>query len=150
MHRTVLAACLCLILCSPACSDKSPATPMAPQVVDLSGSWSGDIIVSGASARMTWTLTQSNSDVSGPVLIALPDGIVLLNGSLTGTMAGSTLTYTIAVGAGGIPAQPQCVGQLGGTMMATIGLPSTLAGTYAVRSSTCTTGFTGGNLTLTR
>ncbi|HEY7944047.1 MAG TPA: hypothetical protein VIH15_06065 [Casimicrobiaceae bacterium] len=99
---------------------------------------------------MTWTLAQSNSDVSGPVLIALPNGIVLLNGSLTGTVAGSTLSYTIAVGAGGIPAQPQCVGQLGGTMTATIGLPSGLAGTYAVRSSTCATGFAGGNLTLTR
>jgi len=150
MHRGVLAVCLCLILGLPACSDNSPATPTTPQPLDLSGTWRGDITVSGASARMTWTLTQSSGSVSGPVLVALPDGIVLLNGSLTGTIAGSTLTYTIAVAAGGIPAQPQCTGQLGGTMTATIGLPSALAGTYAVRSSTCATGFAGGNLTLTR
>jgi hypothetical protein len=35
-------------------------------------------------------------------------------------------------------------------MTATIGATSTLTGSYAVRSSTCTTGFNGGNLTLTR
>ena len=99
---------------------------------------------------MTWTVSQTNGDVSGPVLVALSNGIVLLNGSLTGTVAGSVLTYTIAVNPGGIPTQPSCVGQLGGTMNATIGVPSTLDGSYAVRSSSCTTPFTGGNLSLSR
>lgn len=149
MHRGLLTLCLCLALSS-ACSDKSPSTPTTPQPTDLSGTWSGGLTVEGAAARMTWTLTQNNAGVTGPVLVGLPSGTVLLNGSLTGTLAGSTLTYTIAVGAGGIPAQPQCVGQLGGTMTVTAGAPSTLAGNYAVRSSTCTTPFNGGNLTLTR
>jgi hypothetical protein len=99
---------------------------------------------------MTWTLTQTNGAVTGPVLVALPTGTVLLNGFLTGTLAGSTLTYTIAVGPGAIPAQPQCVGQLGGTMTATTGASPALTGTYTLRSSTCTTPFTGGDLTLTR
>ena len=136
---------------SSACSDNSPTTPTAtPQQVDLSGTWNGDLTVSGAAARMTWTLSQTNTSVSGAVIVAEPNGIVLLNGSLSGTIAGSTLTYTIAIGAGAIPAQPQCVGQLGGTMTATLGAPSTLAGDYAVRSSSCTTGLTGGSLSLTR
>jgi hypothetical protein len=99
-------------------------------------------------ARMTWTLSQSNGAVTGPVLVAPPSGIVLLNGSLSGTLASAALPYTIAVAPGGIPTQPACVGQLGGTMNATVGVVSTLAGSYAVVSSTCTTPFTGGALTL--
>jgi len=120
-----------------------------PQI-DLTGTWTGHLIVGSASASMTWTLTQSNGAVSGPVLIVLPTGIVLLNGALTGTLAGSVLTYSIAVSAGGIPAQPQCTGTLGGTMTATIAATSTLGGNIAVVNSTCTTGVAGGNLTLTR
>jgi hypothetical protein len=149
MHRSVLALCLCLALSS-ACGDNSPSAPTTTQPTDLSGTWSGDLALAGATARMTWTLTQSNANVTGPVLVVLPTGVVLLNGALTGTLAGSTLTYTIAVGAGGIPTQPLCVGQLGGTMTVTIGLTSTLTGSYALRSSTCTTLFNGGSLTLTK
>ena len=149
MHRTLLALCLCLVVSS-ACGDSAPTTPTAPQPTDVSGTWSGSLTVGAAAAGMVWTLTQSNGAVTGPVLVVLPTGTVLLNGALTGTLAGSTLTYTIAVSAGGIPTQPQCVGQLGGTMTATIGATSTLAGTLAVKSSTCTTGLAGGNLTLTK
>ncbi|HWF84872.1 MAG TPA: hypothetical protein VG222_08505 [Vicinamibacterales bacterium] len=149
MHRSVLALCLCVALSS-ACGDNSPSAPTTTQPTDLSGSWSGDLALAGASARMTWTLTQKNADVTGPVLVVLPTGVVLLNGVLTGTLAGSTLTYTISIGAGGIPTQPLCVGQLGGTMTVTIGLTSTLTGNYALRSSTCTTLFNGGSLTLTK
>jgi hypothetical protein len=121
---------------------------MAP--LNLSGTWSGDLTVEGATARMTWTLSQSNAGVTGPVLVALPSGTVLLNGSLSGTLANSALTYTIAVGPGGIPTQPACVGQLGGTMNVTVGVVSTLAGSYTVRSSTCTTAFAGGTLSLNK
>jgi hypothetical protein len=149
MHRTLLLLCLCLAVSS-ACGDTAPTTPTTPQSTDLSGTWSGGLTVGAETARMTWTLTQSNGGVTGPVLVALSTGVVLLNGALTGTLAGSVLTYTITVSAGGIPTQPQCVGQLGGTMTAAIGATSTLTGSYAVRSSTCTTGFNGGNLTLTR
>jgi hypothetical protein len=151
MLRGILALVLSLcVTLSFACSDKSPATPSTPQQTSLSGTWSGDVSVAGAAARMTWTLTQTSADVTGPVIVGLPSGTILLNGTLTGTVVGSTLTYTIAVGPGGIPTQPQCVGQLGGTMTATFGGTPTLAGNYAVRSSTCTTPFTGGNLTLTK
>ncbi len=149
MHRTI--PCLLLIVAfATACAEQSPSGP-TPQAVNVSGTWSGDVSVQGASARMIWTLSQTNAtDVSGPVLMALPTGTVLLNGFLTGTLAGSVLTYTISVGPGGIPASPSCVGQLGGTMTATLGTTSTLAGDFAIRSSTCTAPFTGGSLTLTK
>jgi hypothetical protein len=99
---------------------------------------------------MTWTLTEMNGSVTGPVILGLPSGTVLLNGTLTGLVSGSTLTYVIAVGPGGIPAQPSCVGQLGGTMTATIGASPTLAGSSAVTSSSCTQPYPGGNLTLSK
>jgi len=105
----------------------------------------------GTSSEMAWTLTQNGTTVTGPVLVRLPNGIVLLNGVLTGTMTGSALQYTISVGPGGIPSQPACVGQLGGTMTATMGVTSTLTGSYTVLSATCTPPFgTSGDLALTR
>src|ERR1700694_1751581 len=89
--------------------------------IDLTGTWRGNFALQGISAEMVWTLTQTGNAVSGPVLVRLPNGIVLLNGFLTGTLTGSTLPYVISVGPGGIPTQPLCVGQLGGTMRATMG-----------------------------
>jgi hypothetical protein len=149
MRRPLLALVLILAL-APACTDRTPATPTAPQPLNLSGVWRGNIAVAGAAAIMTWTLTQSSTAVAGPVLVALPSGTVLVNGALTGTLSGSTLTYTIAVSPGGIPAQPACGGQLAGTMTAAIAATSTLSGTLTVSSSTCPTPFVDGNLTLTK
>ncbi len=141
---------LMLLVCLTACSDSStPATP-TPTALDLTGTWTGPVTVVGTTATMTWTLSQSNGAVSGPVLLSLPSGTVLLNGFVTGTLTGTSLPYTLTVGPGGIPAQPACVGQLGGTMTATIAAASTLSGPISVTSSTCTPPIPGGTLTLTR
>jgi hypothetical protein len=116
--------------------------------VNLSGTWRGNLTVNNVAALMTWTLTHANASVAGPVLIALPTGSVLMNGALTGTVSGTTLAYTIAVPAGGIPPQPTCSGQIAGT--ANIASASTLNGTYTLASSTCATGLTTGAFTLTK
>ncbi|MEP7310840.1 MAG: hypothetical protein ABJA98_35535 [Acidobacteriota bacterium] len=116
----------------------------------LTGTWSGDLPIQGTAARMTWTLTQADSAVSGPVLVLLPTGTVLLNGALAGTLSGSTLTYVIDIGPGAIPSQPSCTGQLGGTATTSLGTTSTMAGSYAINSSTCSTPFSSGAFTLTK
>src|SRR5580765_8928553 len=127
-----------------ACSSDSQP-PMAPsQTTDVSGTWAGNVIDAGTTARMTWTLSETGTAVTGPVLLGLSSGIVLMNGFLTGTVSGTTLTYSISVGPGGIPLQPSCAGQIGGTMAVTIGAVSTLVGTPAVTSSTCTPPLPGG------
>ena len=73
----------------------------------------------------------------------------VLNGALSGTVSGSTLTYTIDARAGGIPSEPGCTGQLGGT--ATIGaIPSALSGSYAISSSPCAPPFSSGSFALTK
>jgi hypothetical protein len=135
-------------LCAVGCSGSS--TTPSPPAIDLDGVWAGNVTVLGMTARMTWTLTQTNTNVTGPALLGLSNGAVLLNGSLTGSLSASTLTFTIAVGPGGIPSQPSCTGQIGGTMTATTGAPSTLAGTPAVISSSCSPPFPAGAVTLTR
>src|SRR5207253_1387653 len=119
--------------------DATPTTPPAtqPAPLNVAGTWSGSLVIEGTTARMTWTLTQSGASVTGPVLVALPSGTVLANAALSGTVTTSTLTYTIAVPPGGIPAQPSCSGQAGGSATATIAVSSTLAGSYALISATC-------------
>src|SRR5262249_18923647 len=129
---------------------ESPTTPAAPTVIQLGGAWIGSVTVLDTTARMTWTLSQTGTSVQGPVILQLSNGTVLLNGFLTGTVNGSALTYVISVGPGGIPTNPNCVGQIGGTMTATISATATMTGTSSVTSSTCTPPFAGGNLTMTR
>ena len=140
------------LLLTSACSSSStsPSGP-SPPPIDVTGTWSGNLNVQGTQALMTWTLTQqTDNSVSGPVLVLLPNGIVLMNGFLTGKLTGSALPYTISVGPGGIPALPACVGQLGGTMTATMATTSTLSGNFAVTSSTCASPLSNGSLTLTK
>ena len=146
------ASVVTLLLCLAGCSEHStPSTPSTPNVTSFAGTWAGDLTVQSNAARMTWTLTQSATAVTGPVIVALPNGIVLLNGTLNGTISGSTLTYTISVQPGGIPSQPACSGQLGGTVsQSSFSSPATLSGSYSVTSSTCTTPFSSGTFTLSK
>jgi hypothetical protein len=134
-----------------ACSVTTTTTPTTPTIpTTLTGTWAGDLVLQGVATRMTWTLTQNGAAVTGPVLVLLPTGTVLLNGQLTGTVSGSTLSYAINIGNGAIPAQPTCAGQLGGSTAISFGTTSTLAGNYVINSSTCTTPFSSGTFTLTK
>jgi hypothetical protein len=134
-----------------ACTSSGTGPPSAPQPLNLTGTWSGNIVLQGTATRMTWMLTQTNASVTGPVLVLLPNGTVLLNGTLSGTLSGSTLTYTIAVSPGGIPAVPACSGQLAGSAVWASGANPTLTGSYAVTTATCSSAqIPSGNFTLTR
>ena len=140
---TVLLAALVAAGC-----DKEEPTDPSPPPLNLSGVWRGGLTVQGQSAIMTWTLTQTNTTVTGPIDVGLANGIVLLNGALAGSVAGSTLTYTITVPTGGVPLQPACSGQIAGT--AAVVSASTMNGDYKVASSTCSTGLTAGTFTMTK
>ena len=149
--RSVVAIVMLTAAAGAACSSiQSSATPPT-QAIDLTGTWRGNFAVQTVTSEMVWTLTQSGTSVSGPVLVRLPNGVVLLNGFLTGALSGSSLAYTISVGQQGIPSQPACAGRLGGTMTARTGTTSTLTGGYTVTSTTCTPPFAAsGDLLLTR
>src|SRR5262245_18489516 len=132
LMRRRLTLAILLGLAMTGCTSSSTLTTPS-QSINLTGTWTGNLTVQGIAGRMTWTLTQADAtNVNGPVTLGLASGTVLMNGFLTGTLSGSTLTYTLFVGPGGIPTQPTCVGQVAGTMAVTIGAVSTLAGTSAV------------------
>jgi hypothetical protein len=137
------------LLAAAACIQTSPNRPTPPPAT-LAGTWVGDFPVQGQTARMTWTLTQTNASVSGPALIGLPNGLVLANGVVTGTFAAPTLTFMITIGLGAVPAQPNCSGQLAGTATASLAAVSTLTGNYSATSSNCTTPFSSGTFILTK
>jgi hypothetical protein len=99
---------------------------------------------------MTWTVTETGTSTFGPVLVLLPNGIVLLNGNLAGSLTGPALSFTITVLSGGIPANPTCTGQLAGTATLSTGSVSTLAGSFTLISSTCPSPQSTANFTLMR
>jgi hypothetical protein len=151
-YRAIALIVFCMAV-AVGCSDSMPSAPTPSFTVD--GTWQTDVNVQGQTARMTWVLTQSGTSASGPVTVALSNGIVLMNGTLAGTVSGATATaatlvYTIAVNAGGIPSQPSCSGQFGGTMSATAGAPAKMTGDFALKSATCASPLANGTLTLTK
>ncbi len=140
----------CVVLaCLAGCSENSSSSPTNPTTptLDLTGTWATNITAAGVTARMGWALTQSGTNVTGPVTVSLPTGTVLLNGVLSGTLAGTSLNYTISVPPGGIPLQPSCAGQLTGTMAAT---STMMTGTMNLASSTCTVPISNQNITMTK
>jgi hypothetical protein len=148
MRRTV---CLLLVvlLGGSACTTTSTTAPES-STVDLTGTWTGTLTVQGIPVLVKWTLSQTGANISGSALALLADGTVLTNGSLTGTMSGSTLTYTITVGPGGIPAQPSCTGQLQGSLAVQLGLTPIMNGSLSLVSATCTPPVSSGSLALSK
>jgi hypothetical protein len=135
MRKTARIALVLLGLTIGCSADKTPTAPEAGGL-NLTGTWNGPIVVDTTEARMSWNLTQLNGVVSGPVTVLLPNGIVLLNGFLNGTLSGKTLTYTISVGNGGVPTRPTCTGQLTGTMTVTVASPRRSTVRWACRRAT--------------
>ena len=149
MQRIWAISLLVVSLAAVGCSDSnSPASP--DSTLNIQGSWAGPVAVNDSTARMTWTLVQNGTSLTGPVTLALTSGVVLMNGMFNGTLTGASLTGTITVTPGGIPVYPTCTGQLNATMNATLGPVSTLAGPVTLVSSTCTVPFTSNVVTLTR
>ncbi len=152
MWKGLAAIVLCCgVAMMTACTDKgqAPTTP-TPQTTNVAGTWAGQVSALGNAARMTWTLSQTGTSASGPVLLSLSSGLVVMNGFLTGSVSGTTLTYVISVAPGGIPLQPSCAGQITGTMAVTSAAVSTMTGTPTISSSTCAPPFPAGPLTLTK
>jgi hypothetical protein len=129
--------CVLCLLAASACNNDTPASPAAPEKIDLTGRWRGDIIFAGQGATMQWTLTQTDASVTGEVLLLEPSGIVLLNGRMNGTLTGTTMPTTITVPAGGVPNRPTCTGTIAVTMYYNPGAIPTINGLMNVTQSTC-------------
>ena len=124
----------------------SPTSPSTP-ALNLTGTFSGSASDSSGPGQLTWRLTQTGTSVAGSVsLVALPSGITG-TGSVAGTLTGTTLTFTMTIPRGGIPARPTCSVSAEGR--ATGVTKDTIPGTYS-GSNSCSGAFTGGEFTLRR
>jgi len=131
------------------CNDTTtPSTPTQPAT--LTGRWTGNLTIQGVTGQMTWTLTQTGTSVTGPATVGLPNGIIFVNGTVNGTLNGSALTYTIAVGPSGVPSQPLCTGQFAGTLNVSASTVPTMSGPIALTSTNCAIQFPATNFTLTK
>ena len=132
------------------CSGSSGTAPSTPQVMSVAGTWTGNVTALGAPALLQWTVTQSGASVSGPALVLLPTGTVLVNGTLTGTVSNLTFTYSIAIAAGGIPSLPLCTGQMDGSVSGTTIASTTLNGTLNLTTSTCPAAIAGAPISMVK
>ena len=148
----VVAAILCALLGAFACNGEQTPTPTEPTQptappVDVTGTWSGSAADSSGSGQMTWRLTQANSAINGTLVILDTDTGVNGQGSVTGTVAGSSISFSIAIAAGGFDAPfATCTSSVSGT--ATVSSP-TITGTYT-GSNSCTGPISAGQLTLSK
>ncbi len=146
------AAILCAILGALACNGELTPTPSAPTQpttppVDVTGTWSGPAADSSGPGQMTWRLTQASSAINGTLAIHDTDTGVNGQGSITGTVAGSSISFSIAIAAGGFEAPfATCMSSVSGT--ATVSSP-TITGTYT-GSNSCTGPISAGQLTLNK
>lgn len=120
----------------------TPVTSVAPT---LGGTYSGDASDSSGPGAMTWNLGQTGTTVTGTVTATTAKSSVGFSGTLLGTFAGTTLTFTIAVSPGGVTLFRSCTMSIEG--MATNVSATVIAGTYS-GSSSCAPAFTNGRFSL--
>lgn len=84
--------------------------------------------------------------MSGTMTATTPLGTVVFNGNVSGTLSGTTLTFTITVPPCGVSAFPSCVINVNGSASVTT---TAISGTYS-GSGTCTAPFNNGTLLLNK
>jgi hypothetical protein len=113
-------------------NSSSPAAPAAPApTIDIGGVWSGTAADEGGPGTLTWQVTQSSNRISGTVSSEDRGTGLKSSGSLSGTLAGSSLTFTIAIPAGGYSGVNSCnaaTANLSGSATASAG---TISGSYS-------------------
>jgi hypothetical protein len=121
-------------------------TPASPSV-NIAGAWGGTAKDSSGPGRMTWQLSQSGSAISGTMTMSDDVTQITGQGTVSGTLAGSTLQFSIAIPAGGFSGGDNaCSLSVSGSASATV---STLSGTFT-GSNTCGVSVTGGELTMSK
>lgn len=133
-------------LSAAACGGSSSAT--APtSTVTLTGTFSGQAGDSSGPGTLTWTLTQSGANVSGLASFTDTATGVSGTGTVSGSVSGATLSFTITIPAGGFPAPANaCTASMQGSAQAT---STSIDGMYTGTNS-CTGPIQSGHFTLTK
>jgi hypothetical protein len=115
--------------------------PSAPEV---GGLYSGQAVDSTGPGKMSWQLTQEGDRVSGTVTATTPRNDVAFKGDVSGTLNGSTFSFTLMIPNGGVSEKPDCRIVLEGTASV---VGSVLKGIYTGQS-TCTKPIKDGRFSL--
>jgi hypothetical protein len=108
------------------------------ETLNLTGAYTGTVTVSGSpGGSMAWNLRQSGTMVTGTDNGFLPP-ITTYNGIVSGTLSGTTLTFSISVPAGAA-STPGCTINMNGTADVT---NSTISGSFS-GTSTCLNSLNG-------
>jgi hypothetical protein len=123
----------------------SPTQPTPPS--SLTGTWAGTATDSSGSGPLTWQLEQNQEVFTGTLTMNDAATGTRGTGTVSGTMSGSTLNFSMRSPAGAMD-RPfgMCRTEASGSGQAT---PATITGTYA-GSNSCTGNFFEGKLTLSR
>jgi len=107
--------------------------------VDVTGPWSGVVGAGsggGRAVRVTWTATQTSTNVSGPVTLLTSPAVtdITFSGTVSGTLNGVRLSLILAAAPVGVPGSPNCTATGTGTANA---LGDTISGTLDVSFTSC-------------
>ncbi|HKF42712.1 MAG TPA: hypothetical protein VKG01_06415 [Thermoanaerobaculia bacterium] len=100
----------------------------SPPAFDLTGTWSGPASDDSGPTTMTWTLTQSGGSITGAFFAVEPaPHNTQYRGTISGSLSGTSLTYTINVPKGSIVGLPNCFVAINGSAVASA---NAIVGTY--------------------
>jgi hypothetical protein len=120
IRRVVLSMLASTIL---ACGGSADAPTQNP-ALNLTGTWSGVVGAGsggGRALRVTWTVSQTGGNLSGPVTLLTSPAVtdVTFSGALTGTLTGSQLSLTYVTMPGAVPGSANCSASGTGSASAT-------------------------------
>ena len=104
MRRSVLVVFSLVFVTACAGSASMPAAPTPPPtatLTSLSGTWVGTSADTTGRENMTWGLTQNGNAMTGTMNISDTSRSMMGNGSMQGTVSGSTLVFHMTVPIGG-------------------------------------------------
>ena len=129
-------------------SSTSPTpTPPSSSVTNVSGAWRGTATDSSGPGQMTWQLTQADTAVSGTAVMADTATGRAGRGSITGTLSGSAIHFTISVPAGGFDSPfGTCTASVTGDGQTS---SSSITGTYS-GSNSCSGTIASGQFALSK
>ena len=138
----------------------APAPAAAAANTNASGTWIGTSADSTGRENMTWALTQNGNAITGTMNIGDTSRSMMGNGSMQGTISGSTVSFRMTVPIGGFSSTMSSCSMLvdGQGQMSDDG--HTMTGTYAGNMSgmmsgmmstvSCGGAMNSGQFTLTR
>ncbi|HVH26628.1 MAG TPA: hypothetical protein VM818_07715 [Vicinamibacterales bacterium] len=127
--------------------DRSPSMTQPSDGLNLAGMWTGSASDSSGPGDMSWQLTQTGASFSGTLTMTDAASGSHGRGSVSGTVSGPAVRFTMTVPAGGFDDPwTACSADVSGNAQAT---SSSITAAYS-GSNSCTGTIASGQLTLNR